>query len=170
MASCLVRNTIREMLRPEEKGACCDRHCGSNRMDILIHNNLRCMYYGSFSQEMADRFVREHLLNPQEFWTRVPLPSIAAKDPCFENINFNHWGGQSQGLTYQRAIQALQNYGHLAEIRLLGERAGNTIYDNSRLKQLVPTFRQSIRFDQGIGPNGAQCVSYAFPAGGGSRV
>ncbi len=33
---------------------------------------------------------------------------------------------------------------------LLGERACNAIYDNSRLKQLVPTFKQEIRFDQGI--------------------
>lgn len=90
-------------------------------MDVLTHNNLRCMYYGSFDQDMADRFIRCHLLNPDEFWTRVPLPSIAANDPCFTNINFNNWGGQPQGLTYQRAIQALEQYGHVSEIRMLGK-------------------------------------------------
>ena len=30
---------------------------------------------------MAERFVKEHLLNPQEFWTKMPLPSVAANDP-----------------------------------------------------------------------------------------
>ena len=33
---------------------------------------------------------------------------------------------------------------------MLGERACNAVYDNSRLKQLVPAFRQEIRFEQGI--------------------
>ena len=115
-----VRDTLRRMLWSDEKSACYDLDCDGKRMDVLTHNNLRCMYYGSFSQQMADAFIREHLLNPEEFWTKVPLPSIAANDPCFRNINFNNWGGQVQGLSYQRAILALQQYGHHAEIRLLG--------------------------------------------------
>ena len=78
-------------------------HLDVYKRQVLTHNNLRCMYYGSFDQDMADRFIRCHLLNPDEFWTRVPLPSIAANDPCFTNINFNNWGGQPQGLdVYKR--------------------------------------------------------------------
>ena len=72
-----VRDTIRRMLWSAEKSACFDLDCDGNRMNVLLHNNLRCMYYGSFSQQMADDFIRVHLLNPDEFWTAVPLPSIA---------------------------------------------------------------------------------------------
>lgn len=73
----------------------------------LVHNNLRCMYWGSFSQEMADRFVREHLLNPCGFWKPFPLPSVAADDPLFRNAPENNWSGQSEGLTYQRSLRTV---------------------------------------------------------------
>ncbi len=151
-----VRDTLRKMLWSAEKSACFDRDCDGNVMDALLHNNLRCMYYGSFSQSMADAFIREHLLNPDEFWTPVPLPSIAANDPCFQNVNFNNWGGQPQGLTYQRAIEALQRYGHHAEIRLLGDVWLRLLRDTGRLVQQYDPF------------TGAPCVTRAegnAPAG-----
>ena len=76
------------------------------------------MWYGIFTQEMADAFIKHHLLNPDEFWTPVPLVSIAANEPLFQNAPGNNWSGQPQGLTYQRAIGALENYGHYAEVTL----------------------------------------------------
>ena len=80
------------------------------------------MWYGIFTQEMADAFIRHHLLNPAEFWTPVPLPSIAVNQPLYRNTEGNSWSGQPQGLTYQRAIRALENYGHYAEVSLLGQK------------------------------------------------
>jgi hypothetical protein len=78
------------------------------------------MYFNSFSQEMADRFVKEHLMNPAEFFTYFPLPSIAAYDAAFKNNETNDWSGQPEGLTYQRAIRALENYGYLSELSIFG--------------------------------------------------
>ena len=115
-----VRRKIRDYLWREEKHACYDRDCNNEFMDVLIHNNLRVMYHGAFEQDMADRFVKYHMLNPEEFWTKMPLPSIAINDPLFRNITENNWSGQPEGLTYQRAIRALENYGHYAEITMLG--------------------------------------------------
>lgn len=135
-----VQEKIRSYLWVEERHACFDRDCNDELMDVLTHNNLRCMYYGSFTQSMADDFVRYHLLNPEEFWTYVPLPSIAANDPCFQNINFNNWGGQPEGLTYQRAIQALENYGHVAEIRLLGRKWIDLLEKTGKLVQQYDPF------------------------------
>ncbi|MDR6551892.1 MGH1-like glycoside hydrolase domain-containing protein [Paenibacillus qinlingensis] len=116
-----VREKINAYLWRPDKHACYDRDCHNEFMDVLTHNNLRVMYFGGFSQEMADEFIAFHMLNPDEFWTTMPLPSIAANDPLFRNIASNDWSGQPQGLTYQRAIQALENYGHYAEITLLGK-------------------------------------------------
>ena len=76
----------------------------------MTHNNLRAMYWNT--QPMADRFVKEHLLNPEEFWTHMPLPSVAVNDPLFRNVTTNDWSGQAEALTYQRAIRALENYGY----------------------------------------------------------
>ncbi len=117
-----VRKKIRDYLWREEKHACYDRDCNNEFMDVLIHNNLRVMYHGAFHQDMADRFIKHHLLNPEEFWTEMPLPSIAVNDLLFRNNTANDWSGQPEGLTYQRAIRALENYGHCAEITLLGRK------------------------------------------------
>ena len=76
----------------------------------------------SISQEMADAFVRQHLLNPQEFWTPLPLPSVAVNDPMFRNAPENNWSGQCEGLTYQRAIIALERYGYEPLVTKLGRK------------------------------------------------
>lgn len=117
-----VASKMKECLWDDQRGACFDRDNRGKTMPILTHNNLRCMYWGSFSQEMADRFVREHLLNPAEFWTALPLPSVAANDPAFRNAPENNWSGQCEGLTYQRAILALERYGYEVLVTELGHR------------------------------------------------
>ena len=95
------------------------------------HNNLRSMYYGVFTQEMADAFIRHHLLNPEEFWTPTPIPSIAINEPLFKNVEGNNWSGQ---------VQALEKYGHYAEVSLLGEK-------------LIATWtKNEFRFTQQIDP------------------
>lgn len=122
-----VQTKIRSYLWSEERGACFDRDKNHKMMPALLHNNLRLMYWRSFSTDMAARFVREHLLNPVEFWTPMPLPSVAVCDPEFRNISTNNWSGQSQALTYQRAIRALENYGYDWIIPVLGRKLMSAI-------------------------------------------
>ena len=117
-----VARGLRERLWDEKRGACFDRDHLGRPVDVLTHNNLRCMYWGSFSQDMADRFVREHLLNPKEFWCEMPLPSVSVSDPAFRNAPENNWSGQPEGLTYQRAVRALENYGYDSLVPVLGRR------------------------------------------------
>jgi len=99
-----VRQRLIKGLWDPERSACFDRDRTGKRLEELIHNNLRCMWYGVFTQEMADAFIRRHLLNPAEFWTPVPLPSIAVNEPLYRSVPGNNWSGQPMGLTYQRAI------------------------------------------------------------------
>jgi hypothetical protein len=118
----LVRRKIRSYLWDENRGACFDRGKDNEFMPALQHNNLRVMYHGAFSDDMAGRFVREHLLNREEFFTPMPLPSIAVNNPVFRNISENNWSGQCEGLTYQRAIGALENYGFFSEMAVFGNK------------------------------------------------
>ncbi len=117
-----VANVIGTKLWDDARGACFDKDKYGNVIDVLCHNTLRCMYWGSVSPYMADRFVKEHLLNPEEFWTPCPLPSVAVNDPAFRNAVENNWSGQSEGLTYQRAILALERYGHEKLVTTLGKK------------------------------------------------
>lgn len=117
-----VADALRRGLWDEKRGACYDRDKNGKTINILCHNTLRCMYWGSLAPDMAQRFVKEHLLNPREFWTPFPLPSVAACDPAFRNAPENNWSGQPEGLTYQRAVLALENYGYHNIVTALGEK------------------------------------------------
>lgn len=117
-----VRSKIRSYLWDPDSFTCFDRDKYHRRMDCLYHNTLRAMYWGSIDKDMACRFVEKHLLNPEEFFTPMPLPSVAANDPLFRNIPTNNWSGQVEALTYQRAISALENYGYYELIPRLGDK------------------------------------------------
>lgn len=121
-AAAEVGRKIRDFLWNEDLGICMDRDRHHRVMPVKMHNSLRAMYWHSLEPDMADRFVKEHLLNPEEFWTKMPLPSVAVNDPLFRNITTNNWSGQVEALTYQRAIRALENYGYDWMQPLLGKK------------------------------------------------
>ena len=150
----LVRQKMKDYLWNEEKHACFDRDKDNNTMNILLHNNLRCMYYGSFDQQMADDFVKDHLMNPNEFWTPMPLPSIAVNDAYFRNNAGNDWSGQPEALTYQRSIRALENYGHFAELTLIGQKFLKVVGDTLKFTQQFDPFRGTVSSSgqDGYGP------------------
>lgn len=135
-----VREKIRSYLWVEERGACFDRDRQHRILPTLIHNNLRAMYWHSLTPAMAKRFVEEHLLNPEEFWTPMPLPSVAVNDPLFANVTTNNWSGQAEALTYQRAIRALENYGYWELIPQLGRKLFEAIGDRCVFVQQYDPF------------------------------
>jgi hypothetical protein len=160
-----VKEKIRSYLWIEEKNACYDRDCNNEILDVLIHNNLRVMYFGAFTQDMADNFIKYHLLNPNEFWTPLPLPSIAISEKLFRNNSHNDWSGQPEGLTYQRAIMALENYGHFAEVTLLGEKLIKAVGKYCVFTQqfdpftMEPSLKENKDFD-GYGPTILAVLEY----------
>lgn len=135
-----VRKKLRDYLWNEQAGACFDRDRHHRMMPILIHNNLRAMYWNSFTPDMAAQFVSRHLLNPDEFWTNMPLPSVAVNDPQFQNIRTNNWSGQVEALTYQRAIRALENYGYDYLIPYLGNKLFAAIGESGLFVQQYDPF------------------------------
>jgi hypothetical protein len=150
----IVRKKIKDYLWVSDKQACYDYDKDNKRMNTLLHNNLRCMYFGSFDQKMADGFIKSHLLNPKEFWTPMPLPSVAANDPMFRDIAGNNWSGQPQGLTFQRSISALENYGHYAELTLVAEKFLKVIGDSLKFTQQFYPFEAKINNSKdGYGPS-----------------
>jgi len=151
-----VRAKLKSYLWDKNKHACYDRDKNNRVMNILVHNNLRCMYFGSFDQKMADEFIKYHLMNPKEFWTPTPLPSIAVNDPAFRNIPENNWSGQPEGLTYQRSIRAMENYGHYAELTMIGKKFLKVISDSLKFTQQFEPFKKKIitaTQNDGYGPS-----------------
>ena len=137
-----VRQNAIEILWDDKRSAFYKRDRYGVVIDSLTQENIKCMHLGLMTQEMADAFISKHFMNPNEFWTKYPLPSIAINDPYFhyddnfsnakkalEDIGFkshdidnNSWSGPTNGLTYQRAIGGLMHYGHHREQIMLAER------------------------------------------------
>jgi hypothetical protein len=158
-----VRQRLIGHLWDKERHACFDRDRLGRRLPELIHNNLRCMWHGIFTQDMADAFIRHHLMNPRAFWTPVPLVSVAIDDPLYENAPGNNWSGQPQGLTYQRAIDALERYGHFAEVTLLSNKLLPVLIRNDcRFSQQLDamTGKPSGQKPDGYGPMALAALEY----------
>ena len=93
-----------------DSAVCYDRDYRGSMIPYVGMENLFMMYYGAFDREMARSFVKKHLTNTDEFFTRFPLPEIPAD-----------LGGMVYGATYRRMIRALERYGFNTELAVLGD-------------------------------------------------
>lgn len=176
-----VQNKAIEHLWDKEKNAFFVRDKDGKFVYALTQENIKCMYNCLFTQEMADAFIKEHLLNKDEFWTPYPLPAIAANDPYFhvnreysncaekleilgtaaEDIDDNSWSGPLHGLIWQRSIDALLNYNHHAETVLIGEKILELF---KREKKFVQNFNpftgEPAKGMEGFGPTVLSALEY----------
>lgn len=106
------------------EGSCAyyDRDYRGSFMPTLTIENLFMMYYGAPDKSSADKFVKTHLLNPDEFYTSFPLPTFPVNSVEFSNDENYRFGGQARGVTYRRAIKALERYGYHKELTDIGKR------------------------------------------------
>lgn len=177
-----VQKRFYEYLWNKEKKYCFNRDKYGNKIEVLTQENIKCMYSGIFTQEMADDFIRMHLLNENEFWTPYPIPSIATNERYFyvnnecsncaktleetgmmgHDMDDNSWSGASQGLTLQRSIQALLNYNHHAETVLIGKKIIALLKkSNTFVQQYNPyTAEFSKSADYGYGPTTLAFLEY----------
>lgn len=156
-----MRARVIRSLWDEDAGACFDRDRNGDVIPSLSHINLRCMHLGLFTQEMADTFIEKHLLDPEEFWTKLPLTSTAIHDPFFVNDRNNNWSGACQGLTWQRAIDALLNYGRHDLVVTLGKLWIENLARNGRYVQQYDPFTGEHNGTQnGYGPTMLAALEY----------
>ena len=152
-----------------------------NQITALTQENIKCMYSGLMTQSMAEEFLREHLLNENEFFTAMPLPSIAINDRyfhmnaeksnCYEDliatgalakdIDDNSWGGPVNGLIWQRSIDALLNYGFHKETVTFGKRFLEVLWRERRYVQCYDPFTgKASRGENGYGPTMLAALEY----------
>jgi hypothetical protein len=145
---------LKARLWRDDLGAAFDRERDGAQAFVssLLHNNVRAMWSGVFDQGMADAFVARHLMNRSEFWTPAPLPSISVADPRFKNAQGNNWSGPPQGLTYLRAVRALSETGHHAELLLAGAAQKAALLRTGRFPQQINPLTAAPDAGDGYGP------------------
>ena len=84
-----------------------DLHTGqlNNR---LSPTNFYPLIARAATPAQADRMIREHLLNPKEFWGQWVIPSIERDDPAFADQNY--WRGRIWGPMNYLVYLGLRNY------------------------------------------------------------
>ena len=74
----------------------------------LSPTNLYPLLAKAATPAQADRMIKEHLLNPSEFWGDWILPSIARNDPAYKDQNY--WRGRVWGPMNYLVYLGLRNY------------------------------------------------------------
>lgn len=145
-----VKQTIREKFWFESVGALFDRDYRGGVIDNLTVNNLALLYYGAADEDMAKKVMDEHILDPEEFWGRMPLSSVAMNGKSFVNEASSSFNGAARSLTYRRAIRAFENYGYYSALAELGKRFLTAIEENDVFPvQFDPTTGEPTGLEKG---------------------
>ncbi len=115
-----------EELWDEETGLYLNRRvdtgCFEKRLSPF---HFHALFSKRVTADKAERMIKEHLLNPEEFWTKYPLPSIAKSDPSY--VKQTYWQGRVWAPMNYLVFCALQDAGRGEECRLLAERSAELI-------------------------------------------
>ena len=87
----------------------------------LSPTNFYPLLGGAATPAQAGRMVREHLLNPREFWGEWVIPSIARSDPAFRDQDY--WRGRIWGPMNYLVYLGLLNYDQPEARRQLAEKS-----------------------------------------------
>lgn len=83
------------------------------KSSAILHLFLEKVLDPETDRVLIDRIYREHLKNPDEFWTPFPFPSMAMNDPSVEgHETFNCWGYYTQALIVLRCSRWMDDYGY----------------------------------------------------------
>lgn len=85
------------------------------------------------------RVIEEHLLNPDEFFGRYPIPSVAYNDPAFD-LTEPGWKGYIWLATLYPALPTLFRYGYEEEARALALRTLEMMASQGGMKGIWETY------------------------------
>ena len=88
----LMSRRINDELWSEDDGIYCCKMWDGRFLKRFSPTNFFPMIAGIPSRERAERMVREHLLDPDEFWGDFTAPTIARNDSAFDDNNY--WRGR----------------------------------------------------------------------------
>lgn len=123
----LILEQIKNKFFIPVRSASYDRNSRGGIIDALTLDALVLMYYGALDEAMAGKFVNEHLLDTKEFYTPLPLPTVAVNDRAFSSSTEYKYDGQVRAINYRRAIRALKNYGYQRELAEISQKFLNAV-------------------------------------------
>ena len=82
------------------------------KSSTILHLFIEKVLDKEEDKELIERIYKEHIKNPEEFWTPYPFPSMAVNDPSVEgHANYNCWGYYVQATIVLRGTLWMDHYG-----------------------------------------------------------
>lgn len=103
-----MKARMNEKMYDDELGIYCNLLWSGEKSKVLSPTNFYPMLAGIPSQQQAERMVREHLLNPEEFWGEYVIPSVSRKEPAFQDQDY--WRGRIWGPMNYLVYAGLREY------------------------------------------------------------
>ena len=93
------------------------------------------MYANIAPEEYAERMVKEHLLNTNEFWSDYGIRTMAKNEPAYntrETSNPSNWQGPIWIVSTYIIFKGLLNYGYVEEAEKISKNLLNTLCKDIR--------------------------------------
>jgi hypothetical protein len=103
-----MKQRVRQRLWNDSDGIYENRFWDGRFSNRLSPTNFYPMFAGIATPDQAERMVKEHLLNPDEFWGNYVTPTIARNDPAFKDQFY--WRGDIWGPTNYMLYEGLDRY------------------------------------------------------------
>lgn len=114
------------------------------KSSTIFHLFLERVLDPAADGDKIERIYREHIKNPEEFWTPYPFPSMAVNDPsCADHKTFNCWGYYTQGGIVLRCSRWMDAYGWNKDYDTVCEKwmeSWTKHYDTIKLAQEIDPF------------------------------
>ncbi len=121
-----LAKTINEVFWDEKDGFYYDRNEKTGqRIRIKSVAGFFPLWAGIVPKERAARMVKEHLMNPAEFWTKYPVPSYAINEPDFYEGTKDgecNWRGNTWIPANYMIFHGLKRYGFEKEAKMLADK------------------------------------------------
>jgi hypothetical protein len=104
-----MKQRVRDKLWNEKDGIYENRFWSGEFSKSLSPTSFYPMLAGIATPEQAQRMVKEHLLNPKEFWGEYVVPTTSRSDPAFADQYY--WRGSIWGPTNYLLYHAIDRYG-----------------------------------------------------------
>ena len=118
-----IKTLVNDLLYDKQDEFYYDRDLSGDWYRVKTVASFWPLTSGIAEPEMA-KSMAAHAMNPEEFFTPMPIPTVAANDPTF---CFNYWRGPVWINTSYAALIGLKRMGYDEEAKVIGKRVVNGI-------------------------------------------
>lgn len=134
-----LKKKINEIFWDEEDGFYYDRSEKTGKLNkIKSIAGFLPLWVGAASPERAERIIKEHLLNPTEFWTKYPVATWSKSEAGYHQEktgNESSWMGSTWIPTNYMVFRGLIRYGYLDIARELADKTYELVVSEVDLRE-----------------------------------